>query len=292
MKRKSNSRKVRVYRLDEFENFRNYGLETNPPMHLIDKAFKFLREELNKEKYKLHLAFKELDFIANEMSRMALAIQAFVINCSKITPQKGAPVNISLECPEIKFKKNVFVKADFSTIIKAKDKYSKIIDRLDYLNEIDPTLVKNISIKIELNKNLEIEVEKLQSQREINNLSYFEKLKELSKQKKTELRSERLKLQEKLTASPDPEKSKKSNDEFNIPPQLHGETISILTYLVENLTGHIALYSDLNARKDHAENVICNLSIDAILPYLRKHIYPTDKNYNDRKYFKQEEPKG
>ncbi len=276
-----------TYRLEEFENFKSFGLEGTAPKQLIDKASKFLREELSEEKYGLRLATKELDFIANEMSRMAIAIQAFAINCSKITPLNRAPINISHGYPEIKFKQNVFVNTDFNTIIKAKDKYLDLVYKLYHLNEIDPTLVKKITVKIELNKSVEIEIERLDLQEDINNLLYLKNKRKLSTEEKTTLSQN----QNKLTATPDPKKVKKLNEEFTIPSQMHNETISILTYLIENLTAYIDLYSDLNARKDRAEKAVYNLSIDAILPYLRKYIYPTDKIYDDIKYDKQEAPK-
>ncbi|HCW08974.1 MAG TPA: hypothetical protein DGG95_16585 [Cytophagales bacterium] len=289
MKTKNKTKYEEVDRLEFFENFKKYGLEdNNPPLDLIKTGTEFIREKLTDKKYQLQLDTADLDFLAIEMSGIALTIQAFALNCLKIELRERAPINILQAHPDIKFKEAKFYKFNSQIEIKTEDdKYSEIVNKLYHLNEIDPTLVKNISINIETTKSLRVEMEQLDLQEDINILLSKEKKGELSKEDKIELKS----LQEKLKATPSTEKVNRLSEQFVISPYLHKEIISALTRFFENITGHIENHTYLNARKDWAEKIIYNYSIDAILPYLRKYVYPTNQNYDDLKYQRQESPK-
>jgi len=287
MNTKNRTKRQRDYRLEDFENFRAFGLEEDPPVSLIEKVSEFILQEFKFGKYELQLVPNELDFVAHEMSTMALAIQAFAINCLKITPLENAPVNVTHEIKAVKFKENIFMNFDaLAEIKKADDKYFDVVNKLYHLKEINPTLVKNISVKIELTKDLDIELEKQDFKEDINILVSYKKRRKLSGEEEITLS----KLQEKLRLLSQ-DKRNNLTQEFDIPVYLHNETISNLTQLIENLTGNIAMHTNLNARKDWAEKIILNFSIDAIIPYLRKYIYPTARNYSDIKYAKQQEPK-
>lgn len=140
-----------------FTSFIKLGLDQEVPRVQIVQGSKYLLPILQKHSKKLLLS-EDTDFeqLAEELSELAVYIQAFYFNCLSLLPLTNSPINIANR-KAFRFKKaKLLSRREYLDNKKYSDKALSFVQKLYYLKELgydrDVEFLKSISINLKLKK--------------------------------------------------------------------------------------------------------------------------------------------
>lgn len=137
-----------------FSNLIKLGLDQELPRGQIVKGKNHLLPILREHSKRLLLnEVIDLEKLAEELSELAIHIQAFAFNCLKLAPLTDAPINIA-DKDKFRFKKaKLLSRSDYVDDKKYSRKALDFVHKLYYLNEFGyekgNDLLRSISVKLE-----------------------------------------------------------------------------------------------------------------------------------------------
>jgi len=143
-----------------FSNLIDLGLSQELPQHQIDKGRDFLINILQEHSDKTGIkGSEELVQRADELSKLAIVVQAFAFNCLKMVPPADAPINVA-DKVNFKYREARLMSLDeYRESKKFYDKTFKSLNKLDALISArkrfltDP--LKSVSVTLNLHNPIE-----------------------------------------------------------------------------------------------------------------------------------------